>query len=124
MEEGPACGAVDLGWGSTLYRGVCVCVCVCVCVWGGGGFHPNLLCPPPLLSPSACVSVVSMTTRCLWRCSRRNRRVRERRVWRDGRLKCWGGGRNIGGNWQSEAFPALNITAQNIMSRPIKDARL
>lgn len=25
MEEGPACGAVDLGWGSTLYRGVCVC---------------------------------------------------------------------------------------------------
>lgn len=39
----------------------------------------------------------------------------------DGRLKC--GGRHIGGNWQSEAFQALNITEQNIMSRPIKDAR-
>lgn len=24
MEEGPVCGAVDLGWGATLYRGVCL----------------------------------------------------------------------------------------------------
>lgn len=77
MEEGPACGAVDLGWGSTLYRGVCVCRGVTTLT-----FHvPPLPSSYPPFTLGVCLSVVSMTTLWLWRCSRRNRRVRERRGW-------------------------------------------
>lgn len=112
-EEGPVCGAVDLGWGSTLYRGVCVFVAGVTTLT----FHvpPFLLHPPPSSSSTPHPRRVSLSgfhddrvavalqlkkqaRACEERMARRPFEVRE--------------GIHVGGNWQSGAFQAFNVTAQ------------
>lgn len=106
---------------------------------GGGGEGGNTLsfhaAPPPpqpcpslslFFSPSltlgVCLPAVSMATRWLWCCcwwetgACMRRRERDEMVVWSARRGSW----HIWGNWQSEAFGALNITAQTSCDVPLK----